>query len=67
MRTIKEPGAITARIAEIESQLKMVEAAIEKQMALPFFSRSRDYCLFLHMERKIFTAKLDELKWILYA
>lgn len=62
----KSADEIANRMAEVERQLKTTEEAIAKQMALPFFSRQRDTCNYLAIQKKIIVAKLGELKWMLY-
>lgn len=66
MTIAKDADAVAMRIAEIKDQLKVIEAALAKQMELPLLSRQRDQCVFLHIERQIFTARLRELEWMLY-
>jgi hypothetical protein len=65
MHIAKEADEIAMRLAEIEKQLEMIHAAIARQMAMPYMSRNRDLCFFLNLERDVFTARLNELKWML--
>ncbi|OQP54227.1 hypothetical protein A4H97_22275 [Niastella yeongjuensis] len=66
MNIPKEFDAIALRITEIENQLRIIEAALEKQKSEPYLSRRREVCNFLVIEREVFTARLNELKWVLH-
>jgi hypothetical protein len=35
-------------------------------MSRPFFKRRMTVCHFLDLEKKQFSAKLEELKWVIY-
>lgn len=63
---VRDSKEIRVRIAEVETQLSIIDSAIEKELLLPFFSRRNNLCTFLDLEKKIFTALLKELKWVLY-
>jgi hypothetical protein len=58
---------IRNRIVSIEDRLKLIDDGINKEMSRPFLERREHLCLFLDVEKKIYLAKLDELKWIIDA
>ena len=53
------------RLAEIDARLILIKKAIADELERPFFQRRQDVCLFLDVERKIYTALHEQLKWIL--
>lgn len=66
MHIPRESEAIATRMAEIENQLEIIEAALTRELGRPYMSRSREVCNFLVLERHVFAARLNELKWMLY-
>jgi hypothetical protein len=62
MRTSTE---IEDRINHIEQRLEIIKTAVAKELQLPFFDRRPKVCTFLDIERKIYTALLNEIKWLL--
>lgn len=62
LRTIDE---INIRITQIEQKLDKINLELDKQVQKPFFQRDRNTCLFLHVEKKRYTAILLELKWFI--
>ncbi|WP_276483887.1 hypothetical protein [Paraflavitalea pollutisoli] len=66
-RPCRDHADVEARIAVLEARLKLIEEAIARQVALPLLSRQREYCIFMDMEKKVLSARLDELKWMVYA
>ena len=66
MNTVRNKAEIMSRIAEMEAQLKITEDALQAQMDRPFFDRQRNTCQFLDLEKKVQSAALKELKWMIY-
>lgn len=66
MAILKKIYEIEIRITDIENQLKLIEDAMTREMERPFFKRRIGICRFLDIERKIYSAKLNELKWLIY-
>lgn len=62
IRTVHE---IKRRMLEVEDHLAMINGKIMQEMEKGFFDRNLQVCLFLDYERKIYSAILNELKWIL--
>jgi|GEM_PF-2729780 len=67
MQVQRQIDDIAIRIEEIECRLAKIDEAIARQMKLSFFSRQKDVCNFLVIEKKIATAQLSELKWVINA
>lgn len=66
MNDMRSKAEIADRIAEIETQLKIIEDAIQAELKRPFFERRRNTCAFLDLEKKTFSAGLIQLKWMIY-
>lgn len=66
MQSIKNRNDIEAKIAEIEERLERIEHSISEELKRPFFQRRAELCLFLDIERKVYTAMSQQLKWVLY-
>jgi hypothetical protein len=66
MPAIKTDAEIHRRIIETQQQLLIVEKAMAKEMSRPFFRRRMGVCRFLDIEKRLFSAKLNELKWVMY-
>jgi len=58
---------ITARIREIEERLVYIEDRLLNEQQRPFFERRKGMCRFLDMERSMYAAMLNELKWVIDA
>jgi len=65
MKQIRAIAEIESRIRQVEEKLEIINDGISKQLALSFYERSQGLCLFLSTEKKIYTALLNELKWML--
>lgn len=66
MLVIKTDTEIRRRIGETEQQLMVIEKAMARELSRPFFKRRIGVCRFLDIEKKLFSAKLNELKWVMY-
>jgi hypothetical protein len=66
MPAVKSDTEIKHRIRETEQQLVLIEKAMAREMSRPFFKRRIGVCRFLDIEKKLFSAKLNELKWVMY-
>jgi hypothetical protein len=66
MAAVKNDAEIRQRIKETEDQLVLIEKALAREMSRPFFKRRMTVCHFLDLEKKQFSAKLEELKWVIY-
>jgi hypothetical protein len=66
MSAIKNDTEIRRRIGETEQQLIVIEQAMARELRRPFFKRRIGVCRFLDIEKKVFSAKLQELKWVMY-
>jgi len=66
MPVIKTDTEIRRRIGETEQQLMVIEKAMARELSRPFFKRRIGVCRFLDIEKKLFSAKLNELKWVMY-
>jgi hypothetical protein len=66
MAAAKNEAEIKQRIRETEDQLTTIEKALAREMSRPFFKRRITVCHFLDLEKKLFSAKLEELKWVIY-
>lgn len=58
---------IIARIREIEERLVHIEERMLNEQQRPFFERRKGMCLFLDMEKIMYSAMLKELKWVIDA
>jgi hypothetical protein len=66
MPAAKNDTEIKHRIRETQDQLTLIEKALAREMSRPFFKRRIGVCRFLDIEKKLFSAKLEELKWVIY-
>lgn len=66
MNNVKNLDEIKQRILEVENQLQLIDSKISEQLEISFFDRRKDLCKFLDVEKRIHTALLRELKWIIY-
>lgn len=66
MPAIKTDVEIRRRISETQQQLMVIERAMAREMSRPFFKRRIGVCRFLDIEKKVFSEKLNELKWVMY-
>jgi hypothetical protein len=63
---MRKTDEINVRIRQVEERLRLIDRAISREIARPFFERSREICQFLDMEKKIYSSMLKELNWVLY-
>jgi hypothetical protein len=56
---------IQQRVEEVSQKLKTIEAAMDKEFERDFFSRRVDVFRFLESEKKMYTAILKELNWVI--
>ncbi len=66
MLSIKNNHEIKERIRDTEYQLMLIEEAMARETGRGFFKRRIGICRFLDIEKKVFAAKLNELKWMIY-
>jgi hypothetical protein len=66
MDVLRKPGEILTRIGQIEEHLKLIDEALCEEMTKPYFHRRRNFCVFLHLEKKWYGQILKELKWVLH-
>ncbi|MEV4886442.1 hypothetical protein SAMN05660461_6449 [Chitinophaga ginsengisegetis] len=63
-RTYEE---ITARADEVKTRLALINHEIEKELSRPFLDRCQFRSRVLDQNKKICTAALEQLNWILNA
>jgi 5-bromo-4-chloroindolyl phosphate hydrolysis protein len=62
---MQQEEEIKQKIEEVEKRLQRIFNAIEKEKSLPFFQRRFNICRFLDIEKRIYSAVLKELKWVI--
>jgi hypothetical protein len=67
MNIKKTEEEIMKRIEFIEGRLNVLENALKQAMEKPFFERGKQIIKFIYIEKKVYTALLNELKSILYS
>ncbi|HEV9035848.1 MAG TPA: hypothetical protein VGQ51_04485 [Puia sp.] len=65
MSALREPKEILERIGQVEAHLRLIEENFRQEMTKPYFHRRRNFCIFLHLEKKWYGEILKELKWVL--
>lgn len=62
---MKNKDEIVLKIQETEKRLNIIEDNIKKQLAKKFFERDQDICLFMGVEKRVYSMLLQELKWVI--
>lgn len=57
---------ISARIAEVEKRIVIIDQQISKELRLAFFNRRPKVCLFLDAEKRKYAGILKTLKWMIH-
>jgi hypothetical protein len=63
-RTYEE---IAARVDEVNTRLTLINREIEKELSRPFLDRCQFRSRVLDLNKKVCTAALEQLNWILNA
>lgn len=67
MNKIRTCDEVKAKLAEVEDKLKYIKSLKEEMLQQPYQERSIEMSHFLDVEDKIYSAAVNELKWVLYA
>jgi hypothetical protein len=66
MLSFRNEAEIRERMRALDHKLQLVSTGLQKQLDLPFFDRNPAVCTFLDVDRRTYTAALNELKWLLH-
>lgn len=62
---MKNMNDILERMRRLEAKLNLIETEIGKELLEPFHRRDVSRCRFLDLEKRIHSASLNELKWMI--
>lgn len=65
MSALKNAAEIQKKITAVEEKLEIIETKIAEELTRPFSKRRYFVFDFLNQEKNIYSAALNELKWVL--